>query len=271
MHASRNSHTATLLPNGNVLVAGGFSGGTLSSVEVYDRLTGTWTTTSALTANCFHHTATLLANGRVLAAGSWVRTRLLNSPRYAGGSTLLPDGNVLYVGGFSSNFLNEAEVYDSVLGKWTLVEEMKNAGDVLTATLLFNGKVLVVGGYDGFEFVADSELYDPVTARWTTSGALNAPRLSHTATLLLDGKVLVAGGEGTLVRATNSAELYDPIGARGPPPTHCPSRFPVTRPLYSRTARCWSPAAMAPTELLPGRKYSIRRADPTENGRRLPR
>src|SRR5207247_1095738 len=69
MATARQSHTATLLPNGNVLVAGGYNGHAITNVEIYDRLTGTWATTNSLNTNCWKHTATLLANGRVLVAG----------------------------------------------------------------------------------------------------------------------------------------------------------------------------------------------------------
>jgi hypothetical protein len=221
-----------LLPNGNVLVAGGFSGGTLASVEVFDRLARTWTTVSAMNTNCNRHTATMLPNGTVLvvggqdnlgfsltlkevfdpAVGSWSPTGPLNTARYSGGSTLLPDGRMLYVGGFSSvtGFLTNAEVYNAANKTWTSVPGLKNSRDILTATLLLDGKVLVVGGFGGPGFVSESEVYDPVAETWTVSGELHSVRLSHTATLLPNGKVLIAGGEGSLVNATDSVELYDP-------------------------------------------------------------
>lgn len=88
-----------------------------------------------------------------------------------------------------------------------------------TATLLANGKVLVVGGTNANESVclSSAELYDPATGVWTYTGSLNGGRAGHTATLLANGKVLVAGGAylDNLISPPDmysrySAELYDP-------------------------------------------------------------
>ena len=78
-----------------------------------------------------------------------------------------------------------------------------------TATLLLDGKVLVVGGEAaGSIYLSSAELYDPATGFWTSTGTLNVARRSHTATLLEDGRVLVAGGyDGSYI---GSAEVYDP-------------------------------------------------------------
>ncbi|WP_291270408.1 kelch repeat-containing protein [Geothrix sp.] len=78
-----------------------------------------------------------------------------------------------------------------------------------TATLLANGKVLVVGGYDGTFSLASAELYDPTTGTFKATGSLVTPRQSHTATLLVSGKVLISGGS-SFGTALASAELYDP-------------------------------------------------------------
>ena len=71
LNTARNGHTATLLPGGEVLVAGGFQplSGILASAELYDPATGTWSTTGSLTTARLKHTATLLPNGKVLVAG----------------------------------------------------------------------------------------------------------------------------------------------------------------------------------------------------------
>src|SRR5438105_7117357 len=95
LQVGRSLHTATLLPNGKVLVAGGSSYGDTTDAELYDRTTGIWTSTGSLATARFDHTATLLPNGKVLVAGG----RAYSSP---------------------SNFiaLASAELYDPVSGTW---------------------------------------------------------------------------------------------------------------------------------------------------------
>jgi len=115
---ARYFHTATLLPNGKVLVAGGAIGYTpLASAELYDPATGTWTATESLHTARFFHTATLLPNGKVLVAG-----------------------------GAGNGYLASAELYDPATETWTATGSLHTARDLHTATLLPNGKVLVAGG-----------------------------------------------------------------------------------------------------------------------------
>jgi len=85
MTAARENHTATLLPNGKLLVAGGYNGSYLPRAELYDPATGTWTLTGSLNVSRANHTATLLPNGRVLVAGGvnsrFADAQTTNSPR----------------------------------------------------------------------------------------------------------------------------------------------------------------------------------------------
>jgi N-acetylneuraminic acid mutarotase len=118
----RAQHTATLLPNGKVLVAGGIdsSFNPLASAELYDPATGTWTATGSLVTARYSHTATLLPNGKVLVSG-----------------------------GFNSSVpLASAELYDPASGTWTATGSLSTARRIHTATLLPNGKVLVSGGFN---------------------------------------------------------------------------------------------------------------------------
>jgi hypothetical protein len=124
-------------------------------------------------------------------------------------ATPLSDGTVLVTGGNShggSKTTASAEVYDPSSGSWTAVGKMGTTRfGGWTATLLADGRVLVVGGFTGGnETRASAELYDPGTRTWTATASLGLARADHTATLLPDGSVLVAGG------GTASAELYDP-------------------------------------------------------------
>jgi len=181
---ARSQHTATLLLDGNVLVAGGFVGGDFatpsSSAELYDPVIGAWTPTHTLEARAFHT------------------------------ATLLPDGEVLVAGGLNILALKTAELYDPASQTWTRTGNMKGTRRSHTAALLPNGQVFVVGGLDaGGTVLASARLYDPVGGRWTEAGNLAVARYQHTSTLLTNGKVLVAGGLDSSSNALASAELYD--------------------------------------------------------------
>ena len=171
-----------------MLVAGGDTAGiSISSAELYDPATGTWSPTGSLHTNRSHHTATLLTNGKVLVAGgiSW------------------------------NNFPGAAELYDPATGTWSVTGSLGAERNDSTATLPPNGKVLIAGGLDYNPHpLASAELYDPATGIWSATGSLATPRYFHTATLLPNGKVLVAAGYdlylyGTGEPTLGSAELYE--------------------------------------------------------------
>ena len=235
LYDARAGHTATLLPNGMVLVAGGFNygiGGYLASAELYDPASGTWSATGSLITARAGHTATLLSNGKVLiaggssgeplasaelydpASGSWSATGSLNTARFDHTATLLPSGIVLVAGGYdnASNIaFASAELYDPASGTWSATGSLSTARRLHTATLLPNGMVLVAGGGDdNLNPFASAELYDPASGTWITTGSLNTGRELHTATLLPNGMVLIAGG-GDLTDGSYlaSAELFD--------------------------------------------------------------
>jgi hypothetical protein len=130
---ARGFHTATLLPNGKVLVAGGFTDIILSYAELYDPGTGTWTATGSLGTARWVHTATLLASGKVLVAG----------------------------GLGSSGALSSTELYDPANGTWTATGSMEDGRDSHVATLLPNGKVLVAGGLNSMTWTSSAEFFDP--------------------------------------------------------------------------------------------------------------
>ncbi len=216
MSVARSGHTATLLNNGKVLVAGGYGNGpNPASAELYDPASGTWSSTGSMSVARSNHTATLLLNGKVLvtggsgsggtsaelydpASGTWSSTGSMSVARSNNHTaTLLPNGKVLVVG------FTGAELYDPVSGTWNITGSMIVGCGSHTATLLPNGKVLVVGG--GIKLVSIAELYDPTSGIWSTAGSMivNKAHFTHTSTLL-NGKVLVTGG-----MYDSSAELYD--------------------------------------------------------------
>ena len=237
----RAKHTATLLQNGKVLVAGGeynpFIANTMrASAEIYDPATATWAQTGSMNNKRSEQTATLLQDGRVLVAGGhnspsaliynthataeiydpetgkWTKTGSLAYDRYGHTATLLQDGRVLVAGGADQiSTGGTAEIYDPKTGKWTQAGSLNHKRYHHTATLLQDGRVLVVGGRLNGSPLGSAEIYDPATNKWTDSGSLTYERSLHTATLLQDGRVFVVGGETeTLVITTPTAEIYDP-------------------------------------------------------------
>ncbi len=225
----RSGHTATLLPDGSVLVAGGSEGFdvSLASAELYDPASATWTPTGSLRTARGGQTATLLSNGLVLVAGGnlgfgptasaelydpangvWTATGNMTSARYLHSATLLPNGKVLVVG---SPGVATAELFDPASGTWTVTGRPLTSRWAHTATFLPNGKVLVAGGSTGVGTpTALAELYDPATATWAATGSLRQARQVHSAVLLPEGKVLAAGGQGLGISDLTSSELYDP-------------------------------------------------------------
>ncbi|BCG03931.1 hypothetical protein PPGU19_084990 (plasmid) [Paraburkholderia sp. PGU19] len=183
MNQARFRHTATLLRNGQVLVAAGTRKQATASAELYAPATNTWTSTGSLSQARQSHSA-----------------------------TLLPDGRVLVAGGFKTGVGSEqssAELYDPASGSWSSTGSMSDARDLHTATLLPNGLVLVTGGEGKAGALSSAELYNPATGNWSPTGSMAQARFSHTATLLANGLVLVVGGASDS-GALSSAELYNP-------------------------------------------------------------
>lgn len=242
MLAMRQAHTATLLPDGKVLIAGGSDRNVfLASAELFDPATGSFSNTGSMTTPRAAHEATLLPNGKVLITGGLGGNynRLASAELYdpatrrfapagemkiareAHRATLLDNGKVLITGGLSPAWPQQqlAEIYDPVIGAFAPAGEMIIPRADHTATLLPDGRVLLSAGSTGRsinEAVTEmAELFNPVTNRFTVTGKLAVPRHKHAAVRLRDGKVLVIGGADSRLRGFyNSAELYDPATGR---------------------------------------------------------
>ena len=243
---ARGFDTATRLADGRVLLVGGdsaewnFDGPYIASAEVYDPMTGTFGPTGSMATGRNLHTATRLLDGRILiaggdgrgtislasaelydpAAGSFGPTGPMVAARGFQTATRLADGRVLITGGTSdgwagAHFLASAEIYDPKTGKFNPTGPMTTRRGSHTATLLPDGRVLIVGGSpDGATSLASAEVYNPKTGKFKVTGSMAAARTFQESTLLADGRVLVTGGDpagwvydGPFLA---SAEIYDP-------------------------------------------------------------
>jgi hypothetical protein len=227
MTVARTAHTATLLLDGRVLIAGGGS----ASAELYDVATQTFTATGSMTLAQDTRSATLLANstlpnyGKVLmtgggdliaelfdpTAGTFTATGNMGAPHLGQTATLLQNGQVLIAGGETA----KAEIFNPSTGEFTATGSMTVSRSGHTSTLLPDGRVLIAGGVLNFGTggtvpvpegpgAASAELYDPVSGTFTATGSMSEGRSGHAATLLVDGTVLVTGTDN------HTAELFSP-------------------------------------------------------------
>jgi len=248
----RGGHLAILITSGQlsgmVLVAGGYinqnDGGCggdaqLSSAELYDPITGTWSTTSDMTEERDFPVVAALPDGSILVIGVlnccpyhwfnsaesydpstqvWTPTSSRTTPAN-GGAALLLDGKVLVAGGTRGTQptnvnVASVELFDPSTKTWAATASMSTARDGQTLMLLASGQILAAGGRSGSWFVCNglvsAELYDPAAATWFPTGNTTGPRSFHRATLLPNGQVLATGGIDCAGNTLSTAELYTP-------------------------------------------------------------
>lgn len=246
---ARFSHTATLLSNNKVLIAGGMerNGVWLDSAELYDPASGRFTGAGRMSTVRAGATATLLPNGKVLIAGgndgsgaSLATTEIfdpatntfspgpaMTAPRGHANAVLLKNGKLLILGGNGAGDhqpLASAEIYDPATGRFTPTGGMATAHTLGAAVRLEDGRVLVAGGVSRGSFPdqvveASAEIYDPLTGRFTPTSSMVTARYKVGAALMRNGKVLVAGGSDNYGwgEIFSSTEIYDPATGRFSP------------------------------------------------------
>jgi large repetitive protein len=232
---ARMDHTATLLPDGHVLITGGLGAtradgtATLASAELYDPASGLFSPTGSMASARFDAAATLLDDGRVLVAGGFLDsvgdgsmaglvsaelydpatgrfspTGSLTTARAANTATLLLDGRVLIAGGISG------DLYDPQTGSFSSAGPAVSRRYLHTATRLLDGRVLLAGGYGDGPTLTATELYDPNAGKFIATGSMAVDRTHSAAALLPGGRVLIAGGDSATAGTIATAELYDP-------------------------------------------------------------
>jgi MYXO-CTERM domain-containing protein len=242
MGNARGSHTASVLPSGKVLVAGGYDAGqvAVTIAELFDPAgnagAGTFSATGALITGRFGHTASVLPSGKVLivggiggnataelfdpagnaGAGAFVATASMSTDRYDSAAAVLPSGKVLIAGGSFGNLLSSAELFDPAgnagAGAFVGTGPMVTARSSFTASVLPTGKVLVAGGMGFNKILSSAEVFDPAgnagAGTFVATGSLATTRAFNTATVLPSGKVLIAGGWAGASVYLASAEVF---------------------------------------------------------------
>lgn len=247
----RGNHTATLLADGRVLVAGGEDeSGALAAAYLYDPAADRWSLAGSPLSARRRHTATLLADGGVLVVGgttanggtayvaaaerydpatnSWAVVASPTAARTDHGAVLLADGQVLVLGGAHKALgkFPPPERYDPKTDRWSPAGTPTIARTSSALARLPDGRVLVAGGHValpdgqrgrtgmGTQTGAATELYDPATNTWHSTTALGAARNGHTLTILTDGRALAIGGADDVGNLLAGAEVYDPATGR---------------------------------------------------------
>ena len=249
MTHSRINHSATLLPDGRVLVVGGMDEGfnPLRTTEVFDPETNRWTAADEMREARTEHSAALLEDGRVIVTGGmnenlkiigtteifdpetgkWSEHGGMRTVRRGHFTLSLPDGKVAVVGGVGQTLgglgilaniaavgaLLSTEIYDPNTDTWSRASDMLEGHSGGLAVVLKDGRVLIAGGYNQAEGLASSEVFDPSIDQWIRTSSMARKTFANTAIVLPDGSVLFTGGFG-MSRSkggiTPGSEVFDP-------------------------------------------------------------
>jgi hypothetical protein len=215
---SRRGHTATLLPNGEVLVAGGYTLRTFNSVIstnkcfIYNTTKG-WREVSPMKNPKVYHKSHLLNNGKVIVIGSDDKSEIYNYleneweslvlPSIIQSSCLLADGRLFAIGA-------ECYIYNPTANLWSTVSPIPFSGGVNNSlTLLDDGRIMYAGGKLGSES-NQCCIYDPVLDKWSIVAPMITARYNHSAISVNENHLLIVGGRKVESTANlKSCELYD--------------------------------------------------------------
>lgn len=221
MSSPRFFHAAARLPDGRVLVTGGWGpDGRLASADLYDPASNRFTRVGDMTIERNSHTATVLPGGQVLVAGG-----------------LTTDAEIV----------SSAELFDPATGRFRRTGGLAGPRMMATSSPLRDGRLLIVGGMDNGEWRPAGEIYSPLARRFAATGALRWPRSDHAQTTLPDGRVLVSAGGPD--ESGWRAERYDPAKRRFEPVANmalgrgraATAPLPGGRVLVAGGVRPWEP------------------------------
>jgi Kelch motif len=197
MTAQREYPGAARLPDGRILVVGGYDGDYLNSAEVFDPTTNSFSPLGAT----------------------------LSDTRYAPVAASLPDGRVLVAGGYDDDTAADvasAEVFNPSTGTFSPVGSMTRPREEAGAAALPDGRILVAGGYDNGTTLDSTEIFDPNTNTFSPGPSL--PYITYgPAAASLSGGILVAGGyDGDYLSPafvfSSTSNTFGPVGSL-PSPT----------------------------------------------------